>query len=234
MAAKLRSISDTGFADIENTQQLTLMSQQSLARIFLKVSLSLHPTGMQDDKYIDVFCICHPEDTTFSSANQCYRLEYRSASEIIGFDRHHSTHPIRPSSSSTFWTVRSGRTVTTISSVDQTRQLWHLHNNIHGPFDFASVNGRRTETVLHRRIGSNYTNSSIVSLIMCRRSSSRHVHLHSLHQSSPCTSILRGWSDYRISRIISCGVWWHHVLPRPINPQFISLVRYQTYPPKQS
>ena len=156
MAAKLRSISDTGFADIENTQQLTLMSQQSLARIFLKVSLSLHPTGMQDDKYIDVFCICHPEDTTFSSANQCYQLEYHSASKIIGFDRHHSTHPIRPSSSSTFWTVRSGRTVTTISSVNQTRQLWHLHNNIHGPFDFASVNGRRTETVLHRRIGSKY------------------------------------------------------------------------------
>ena len=40
--------------------------------------------------------------------------------------------------------------------MNQTRQLWHLHNNIHGPFDFASVNGRRTETVLHRRIGSKY------------------------------------------------------------------------------
>ena len=45
------------------------------------------------------------------------------------------------------WTIRSGRTFTsiTISSVDQIRQLWrNTHIPLHGPFNFTSVNGRRT------------------------------------------------------------------------------------------
>ena len=75
------------------------------------------------------------------------------------------------------------------------------------------------ETVLHRRIGSNYTNSSICSPIMCRRSSSRHVHL--LSTSSPLHVLM--WIMIGLQNITyhirPCGVWWHHVLPRPINYQ---------------
>ena len=53
-------------------------AEWSLVRIPLTDSLSLHPSSMQDGKFLVEFYICHPDDKAFNGTNQRYWLEYHS------------------------------------------------------------------------------------------------------------------------------------------------------------
>ena len=108
-------------------------------RVAVEDSLRLHPTGLQDGKFLVEFYVCHPSDKLFDAPNQRYWLEYHPTFDGPGSDHKYTAHLIRPSAASKNYAIAEGLT--------PFRQWVRLNNSdtyICGPFDFANVNGRRT------------------------------------------------------------------------------------------
>jgi hypothetical protein len=98
--------------------------------------LNLNPQALQDGKLFINFLICHPDDQQFNAPNQRYWPEYH---ELQGRFAITSTyHLVKPSPNNAQYLQQK--------SLTPFSQWIHLSNEsfIHGPFDFAVINGRKT------------------------------------------------------------------------------------------
>ena len=147
-----------------------------LVRIAFSDSISLNPSSLQTGKFLVDFYIPHTSDARYNGINQRYWLQYHSRSDISNPHRESSTHLIRPSDTSEDFAARHQ-----LVPFRQWINLTHQDTYIHGPFNFATVNGRRTRDriseedwkILGPRLTFIYVyepNSKIIyTIILCAR-----------------------------------------------------------------
>lgn len=110
-----------------------------LIRVHLADSMALRPTCLTDGRYLVEFYMVHPSDLRYNAANQRYWLQYHLKGDLIDPSATSETHLIRPSDSSEQLALRHN-----LSPLRQWVTLTHEAVYIHGPFDFASVSGRKS------------------------------------------------------------------------------------------
>jgi hypothetical protein len=110
-----------------------------LVRVILDNSIALHPACLQDGRFLVEFYVRHSDDIRYNNVNQRYWLQYHKAEDLRSpLDTTH-THLVRPSDTSNTYASRHG-----LLPLRQWVNLTHGDTYLHGPFDFATVNGRKT------------------------------------------------------------------------------------------
>jgi hypothetical protein len=107
-----------------------------LIQIDFEYTLNHNPNAMQDGRMFVKFLICHPDDRQFNAPNQRFWPEYH---ELQGrFAVNHTYHLVKPSPNVSQY-IRQKNLV-------NFSQWIYLSAStiIHGPFDFAVINGRAT------------------------------------------------------------------------------------------
>jgi hypothetical protein len=110
-----------------------------LVRVAFEESMSSYPSCLQDGRSLLEFFICHPNDLRVNAVNQRYWLQYHTSSELQSPLSSTETHLIKPSDSSVNYAQCHK-----LCPFCKWINLTHLDTFIHGPFEFASVHGRKT------------------------------------------------------------------------------------------
>jgi hypothetical protein len=110
-----------------------------LVRIAFDDSIALHPACLQDGKFLVEFYVCHHDDVRFNATNQRYWLQYHLQGDLVSPMDTTTTHIVRPSDTSHSLALRKG-----LLPFQQWVNLTHESVYLHGPFDFATLNGRKT------------------------------------------------------------------------------------------
>jgi hypothetical protein len=108
-----------------------------LVRIDFIKSLSLNPDAITDGKFLVEYLIRHPDDVQFSAPNQRFWTEYHKTQGR--FVVNHDYHLITPISESPAYREQKN-----LVAYSQWIHIHHDQTYIHGPFDFATINGRKT------------------------------------------------------------------------------------------
>jgi hypothetical protein len=110
-----------------------------LTRVAFEDSTALSPSCLQDGRFLMEFYTIHYDDIRFNATNQPYWLQYHSLGELTTPSSATKTHLICPSNTSESLAVR-------LKLVPFRRWLTLTHSDtyLHGPFDFATINGRKT------------------------------------------------------------------------------------------
>jgi hypothetical protein len=132
---------------IKSTSRLFFISWQlpsiprhewHLVCVNLHSSLSLNPHCLSDGCYLVQFFICHPKDTLHHPRNQRWWLEYHAASTVACLHQG-DYHILRPDSYAPIYTKDLN-----LHPYCQWVNLLNPGTCIHGPFEFATINGCRT------------------------------------------------------------------------------------------
>ena len=110
-----------------------------LVRVELKESMALHPACLQDGRFFVDFYILHPADVRYNAVNQRYWLHYHPFGDSVAENSDLDSHLIRPSDTSEDYAHRH-HLVPCRRSVN----LLHGDTYICGPFEFATIKGRKT------------------------------------------------------------------------------------------
>jgi len=110
-----------------------------LARVAFQDSMSLYPSCTQDGRYLFEFYICHPSDWHCNAINQRYWLQYHGLDDVATPGPSTDAHLIRPSDTSD-----SYANCHKLVPFRKWLNISHLDTFIHGPFDFASIRGRKS------------------------------------------------------------------------------------------
>eukprot|EP00956_Cyclotella_meneghiniana_P034898 scaffold109224_cov64-Cyclotella_meneghiniana.AAC.4 len=117
----------------------TNYSEWRLVRVAFADTMSLHPACLQDGKFLVDFYISHTDDIRYNNINQRFWLQYHYLGDIISPTQTSQTHLIRPSDTSESLAARRN-----LRPFRQWINLTHESSYIHGPFEFATINGRKT------------------------------------------------------------------------------------------
>ena len=115
------------------------VSEWSLVSVAMEETMSLNPNALQDGKFLVDFYICHPADAYYNATNQRYWLEYHPTLQNNNPEHRSTAHLLRPSSASPAYAISEG-----LRPFRQWVRLTNGDTYIHGPFNFAVVNGRQT------------------------------------------------------------------------------------------
>jgi hypothetical protein len=110
-----------------------------LARIDFSNTMLLYPSFMLDGKFLFEFYICHPSDWRYNAVNQRYWIQYHRQNDIKCPTLSSETHLIRPSDTSVDYALRHK-----LLLFRKWLHITHSDTFIHGPFEFATVQGRKT------------------------------------------------------------------------------------------
>jgi hypothetical protein len=110
-----------------------------LVRVALEDSMSLHPSCFQDGRFIVEFYIPHAGDVRYNCVNKRFWLQYHTLANSLSPVELANTHLIKPSDTSEAYARRKN-----LRPLRQWVNLTHNDTYIHGPFEFASLNGRKT------------------------------------------------------------------------------------------
>ena len=110
-----------------------------LVRVNLEDSMAMRPTCLTDGRYLVDFYIRHTSDVRFNATNQRYWLQYHKEHDIVTPSLSSDTHLIRPSDTSARLASRHN-----LIPFRQWITLTHESTFIHGPFEFAKINGRKS------------------------------------------------------------------------------------------
>jgi hypothetical protein len=141
------SASQLAASIIKSTSRLFFISWQlpsiprrewHLVRVDLPSSLSLNPNCLTDGRYLVQFFICHPKDTLQHPRNQRWWLEYHAASTVARLHQG-DYHILRPDSYAPIYAKELN-----LHPYCQWVNLLNRDTYIHGPFEFATINGRHT------------------------------------------------------------------------------------------
>lgn len=110
-----------------------------LVRVAFEDSMKLYPACLQDGKFLVDFYIPHTSDTRFNAINQRYWLQYHGLGDITTPSNATDTHLIRPSDTSEAYASRHK-----LVPYRKWLNLTHEDTYIHGPFEFATIRGRKS------------------------------------------------------------------------------------------
>jgi hypothetical protein len=142
------SIADLAPAIIRSTDRLFFISfnfsaqkyhEWRLVRVALEDSMSLHPSCLQDGRFIVEFYIPHAGDIRYNCINKRFWLQYHTLADSVAPIELAQTHLVKPSDTSEQYARRKN-----LRPLRQWVNLTHKDTYIHGPFEFASINGRKT------------------------------------------------------------------------------------------
>ena len=111
----------------------------TLVQIDLSASLKGHPSALQDGRFLADFYICHPSDKRYNATNQRYWLHYHPLLTSDIESQHHTAHLIRPTAQSSEYARKEN-----LRTFRQWIRITNTDTYIAGPFDFATINGRKT------------------------------------------------------------------------------------------
>jgi hypothetical protein len=111
-----------------------------LVRVAFQDSISLHPACLQDGKFLVEFFIPHNDDVRYDAINKRYWLQYHTIDDVESPTSSSHTHLLRPSDTSEQYAKRKG-----LFPFRQWVNLTHESVFVHGPFEFATINGRRSQ-----------------------------------------------------------------------------------------
>ena len=110
-----------------------------LVRVAFDDSMALYPSCLQDGRFLVEFYIQHTADTRYNAINQRYWLQYHDIADITTPTISSDTHLIRPSDTSAAYAARHK-----LVPYRKWINLTHEDTYIHGPFEFATIRGRKT------------------------------------------------------------------------------------------
>ena len=110
-----------------------------LVRVNFDHSVAQHPSCLQDGKFLVELYTLHPGDCRFNNVNQRYWLHYYPIGGSPEFAASSETHLIKPSDTSSAFAERR-----LLTPFQRWINITHHDTYIHGPFDFAIINGRKT------------------------------------------------------------------------------------------
>jgi hypothetical protein len=113
------------------------LREWKLVRLDFIKSISMNPDAITDGKFLVEYLIQHPDDAQFSAPNQRFWTEYHKTKGR--FVVNHNYHLIKPIAESPAYRKQKN-----IVAYSQWTHIHHENTYIHGPFDFASINGRKT------------------------------------------------------------------------------------------
>ena len=102
-------------------------------------TMSLYSSCVVDGRYLVDFYLPHPSDTRYNAINKRFWLQYHSHDDIVGPTSSALTHYIRPSDTSEAYAKRHR-----LLPYRKYLNLTHTDTFIHGPFDFATIHGRKS------------------------------------------------------------------------------------------
>ena len=145
LTSSVPSITDLSPRIISSTDKLFFIAhtigastrEWRLVRVAFQDSISLYPAALQDGRFLVEFYVSHPSDVRCNAINQRFWLQYRDhTAPTFG---HVDSHLITPSDTS------EGRALQLrLVPVRCWVNLTHSDTFIHGPFEFATVRGRKT------------------------------------------------------------------------------------------
>jgi hypothetical protein len=113
-----------------------------LVRVAFEDSVALYPSCLQDGCFLVDFYMSHPADVRYNAINQCFWLQYRNRNTPTFGTL--DAHLMTPSDTSADCVAHLY-----LIPVSTWVNLAHGNTHIHGPFDFAIVNGQKS----HDRVG---------------------------------------------------------------------------------
>ena len=117
----------------------SVVAEWALVQVDVQATMKHHPSAMQDGRFLVSFYACHHADKYFNAVNQRYWLEYHPALRHNETRNQHLTHLIRPSDHSSSYAIAEG-----LLPFRQWLRLTNSDTYIAGPFDFATINNRKT------------------------------------------------------------------------------------------
>ncbi len=110
-----------------------------LAWVAFLDSMSLYPLCTLDGRFLFKFYICHPAGWQYNQINQRYWLQLHSTRDLASPCSTTDTHLMRPTDTSDSYVACHK-----LMPFRKWLNIRHLDTYIHGPFDFASICGRKT------------------------------------------------------------------------------------------
>lgn len=114
-------------------------SEWRLVRVALRDSMAVHPSCLQDGQFLVDFYILHPADVRYNAVNQRYWIHYHPFGDAVAANSDLDSHLIRPSDTSDDYARRHH-----LVPCRRRVNLLHSDTYICGPFEFATINGRKT------------------------------------------------------------------------------------------
>jgi hypothetical protein len=136
LAPKIIASSDKLFFIAYNLGSSTCREWR-LVRVAFTDSIALYPSALQDGRFLVEFYVLHPSDVRYNATNQRYWLQYSERNGIS--NGHLDAHLITPSDTSEDRALRHH-----LRPVRCWVNLTHGDTYIHGPFEFATIRGRKT------------------------------------------------------------------------------------------
>ncbi len=115
------------------------MRKWRLVHVAFADSTALSPSCLQDGRFLVEIYTLHHANIRFNACNQRYWLQYYSLGDIATPSSSTSTHLIRPLDTS-----KAHAAMHCLVPFRRRLNLTHSDTYIHGPFDFASINARKT------------------------------------------------------------------------------------------
>ncbi len=110
-----------------------------LARIAFNNSVLLNLSCTLDGQFLFEFYICHPSDWHYNAVNQRYWIQFHGCEDIMCPNLSTDTHLICPSETSDDYALRHK-----LLPFRKWLNITHPDTYIHGPFEFATIQGRKT------------------------------------------------------------------------------------------
>ena len=99
----------------------------------------MYPSCTLDGRFLFEFYICHPADWRYNAVNQRYWIQFHGREDILHPSLSTDTHLVRPSDTSDDYAQRHN-----LLPFRKWLNITHQDTFIHGPFEFATVRGRKT------------------------------------------------------------------------------------------
>ena len=110
-----------------------------IAQLTLDSSMSLYPFCTQDGQFLFDIYLSHPSDWRYNAINQRFWLQYHHHNDINNPTVGSDTHLVRPSPTSAQYAVNHQ-----LQPLRKWINITHHGTFIHGPFNFATVNARKS------------------------------------------------------------------------------------------
>ncbi len=101
--------------------------------------MASYPSCLIDGRYLVDFYISHPSDSLYNAINKRFWLQYHNRDDILLGSTTANTHLIHPSDNSESYASRHN-----LIPYRKYINLTHSVTYIHGPFEFATINHRKS------------------------------------------------------------------------------------------
>jgi len=114
-----------------------------LARLAFRDSVSIYPSCTLDGRFLFDFYICHPANWRYNAVNQRYWIQFHGREDILNPSLTKDTHLVHPSDTSDEYAKHHN-----LLPFRKWLNITHTDTYIHGPFEFASIRGRKSRDLI--------------------------------------------------------------------------------------